>query len=147
VRRTDYATIAPRYDDCEARHDNPPDAHLRARLEATTGAFALLDVACGTGNYLVAQRRAFASERVAWHGVDASAEMLAVATGKLEGVSLLQGRAEALPFGDATFDYVSCNFALHHFDDKHAALDEMRRVLKADGVLRIANLAAEHSAG
>jgi SAM-dependent methyltransferase len=36
--------------------------------------------------------------------------------------------ADALPFGDATFDAVSCWELLHHVDDPVAALREMWRV-------------------
>lgn len=147
MKRTDYGPIAAIYDRHQARHDNPPDAHLGARIESTDRPVRALDVACGTGNYVAAQRRAFGPTRVAWHGVDASPEMLDVARGKLPDVELREGRAEALPFDDESFDYVSCNFAFHHFEDKHAALDEMRRVLRPGGGLRIANLGVEHMPG
>ena len=36
--------------------------------------------------------------------------------------------AEALPFGDGSFDVVVCRLAAHHFDDPTAAVREMARV-------------------
>lgn len=85
--------------------------------------------------------------RIAWHGVDASPDMLARAEAKLTGVDLRQGHADALPFTDGSVSYLSCNFALHHFEDKQAALAEMRRVLAADGALRIVNVAPDRMPG
>jgi ubiquinone/menaquinone biosynthesis C-methylase UbiE len=147
MKRTDYSKIASVYDQHEARLRNPPDEHLAERLRQSTGPFSLLDVACGTGNYLAAQHAAYPDVRIAWHGIDASPDMLQVARGKLDGVEWREGRAEALPYADGAFDYLSCNFAFHHFENKHAALDEMQRVLKPNGGLRIANVAMEYMAG
>lgn len=141
--RTDYARIAKVYDELDLRHRIPRDEHLGERLVGGEGAFAVLDVACGTGNYLRVQRGFFPDERITWRGVDASPHMLEVARPKLPGVALEVARAESLPFADASFDYVSVNFAFHHFEDKHAALDEMTRVLAAGGGLRMSNLAIE----
>lgn len=41
--------------------------------------------------------------------------------------------AQALPFGDRTFDRVMANHMLYHVPDKVAALREMRRVVRAGG--------------
>jgi SAM-dependent methyltransferase len=38
------------------------------------------------------------------------------------------GRAEELPFADASFDVVACRVAAHHFEDPAAAVKEMARV-------------------
>jgi len=45
------------------------------------------------------------------------------------------GRAESMPFGDATFDTVVLTYTLCSVDDPDLALREMRRVLKPDGEL------------
>lgn len=39
-------------------------------------------------------------------------------------------RAEDIPFADASFDVVTCRIAPHHFEDVHAAVEEMARVAK-----------------
>ena len=51
------------------------------------------------------------------------------------GISLVQGRAEALPFADACFDAVVFTFLLRYVDDPPAVISEMARVLKPGGTL------------
>jgi demethylmenaquinone methyltransferase / 2-methoxy-6-polyprenyl-1,4-benzoquinol methylase len=93
----------------------------------------LLDVAVGTG--LVAREavRIVGSSGLVV-GVDPSAGMMAAAT-DLAGVPLVRGRAEALPFADASFDFVSLGFALRHVDDVATTFREFRRVLRPGGRL------------
>ena len=55
-------------------------------------------------------------------------------------VELLRVSAEGLPMDDATIDTVVCTYTLCTVADPHAALREMRRVLKPGGTL----LFAEH---
>lgn len=154
MRRTDYSAIATVFDDNQARLRIPPDALLGELLDAPREgdrgrlagprldrAFEVLDVGCGTGNYLAVQAQAFAGRGVAFSGVDPSDAMLAKARAKLTGVALSIGRAEALPYEAERFDYVTSSFAFHHFEDKGRALDELVRVLRRGGGLRIANLA------
>jgi ubiquinone/menaquinone biosynthesis C-methylase UbiE len=98
----------------------------------------VLDVACGTG--IVARQAATdvgAAGRVV--GLDLNPLMLEVAraTAAREGLSIefCDGRAEALPFPDAGFDVVFCQFALMFVTDRPAALREMFRVLASGGRL------------
>jgi ubiquinone/menaquinone biosynthesis C-methylase UbiE len=97
----------------------------------------VLDVACGTG---VLSREA--AVRVGSGGVvtglDRNEGMLAVARRKAPGINWRLGRAEALPFGDESFDVVASQFGLMIFEDRAAALWEMWRVLRRDGVLAVA---------
>lgn len=139
MKRTDYAAIAPRYDENPIRHRIPRDANVDALLgEVTTRPLQALDVACGTGNYLAVQRAAF-GDAVEWRGVDASEAMLARAVEKNPEMDLRVGRAEAIPHDDGAFDYVTTSFAFHHFEDKGRALDELCRVTKPKGRVRILN--------
>src|SRR3984893_15439184 len=48
-------------------------------------------------------------------------------------VSWQKADAQALPFSDATFDAVVCQFGVMFFPDKQKAYQEARRVLKAGG--------------
>jgi SAM-dependent methyltransferase len=88
----------------------------------------VLDVACGTGALArTVAARVGASGHVI--GLDANPEMLAVARRLEPLIEWLDGRAEALPFADASVDAVVCQFGLMFFDDRVAALREMARVL------------------
>jgi ubiquinone/menaquinone biosynthesis C-methylase UbiE len=73
-------------------------------------------------------------------GVDSSATMLAQAvrdTAADSPVGYVRGDAIDLPFGDATFDAVSCYGALYLMDDPIAALREMVRVLRPGGRIAV----------
>ncbi|WP_299939192.1 methyltransferase domain-containing protein [uncultured Nitratireductor sp.] len=101
------------------------------------GGDRVLDVACGTGALtLAAASRTGPSGAVV--GLDANPEMLAVARSKKTAIVWVEGRAEALPFSDADFDAVVSQFGLMFFDDRVAALREMRRVLRPGGRMAVA---------
>lgn len=93
----------------------------------------VLDVACGTG--VVARRAAERGADVI--GLDVNADMLSVAR-RYAGIEWREGRAEALPFEDDSFDVVTSQFGLMFFDDRVTALREMRRVLRSNGRLVVA---------
>jgi demethylmenaquinone methyltransferase / 2-methoxy-6-polyprenyl-1,4-benzoquinol methylase len=48
-------------------------------------------------------------------------------------VTLLEGKGEALPCADASFDFVCMGYALRHVEDLRKLFGEFRRVLKPDG--------------
>jgi len=113
------------------------DENVLARIcEAgqLTASSRVLDVACGPGIVVEALARA-AGEVV---GCDITPEMLDKARNRcaaagLTNVGFVPGRAEALPFEDASFDAVVSRSAVHHFPDPAAALREMARVVKPGG--------------
>ena len=97
----------------------------------------VLDVACGTGVFArAAANRVGPSGSVV--GVDVNDGMLAVARRIAPAIEWRTGRAEALPFEDASFDAVGCQFGLMFFEDRVAALREMVRVLHPGGRLAVA---------
>jgi SAM-dependent methyltransferase len=92
-----------------------------------------LDLGCGTGLSIEALLKK--APDVMWSGVDCSRDMLALARRKpaLRKVVLVEARAEALPFPDASFDVVVANFSWHWFGQ--AVGQEVRRVLRPAGWL------------
>jgi ubiquinone/menaquinone biosynthesis C-methylase UbiE len=108
----------------------------------------VLDVATGAGHAALAfaplVREVIAS--------DITPQMLAQAkqlAGE-RGITNLQTEiadAERLPFDDATFDAVTCRIAPHHFQDVQRFVNECARVLKAGGLLGIADNIAPEDAG
>ena len=92
---------------------------------------AALDVAVGTG--LVARGAAeIVGSGGSVVGVDPSRGMLAEARG-IDGVSLVRGVGEALPFADESFDFLSMGYAIRHVEDLRATFAEFRRVLRPGG--------------
>jgi SAM-dependent methyltransferase len=97
----------------------------------------VLDVACGTGVLArVAARRVGATGAVV--GADINESMLAVARRSNPGITWKNCPAEALAFGDRSFDAVTCQFGLMFFTDRPKAVREMARVLRPGGRLAIA---------
>ena len=62
-----------------------------------------------------------------------------------EGMVLLEGRAEALPFPDNHFDFLSMGYALRHISDLSVAFAEFERVLKPGGRLCILEMTRPQS--
>jgi len=99
----------------------------------------VLDVCCGTGAVL----SAFADRhpRGTHIGCDFSRGMLLAARRKYSagGVAFIQGNAAGLPFADSRFHVVSCSHALYELKgpDRVEALHEMKRVVRADGIVLI----------
>ena len=90
-----------------------------------------LDVATGAGHVAIALAR-WISRVTAY---DLTEEMLqetmrnAEARG-LSNITARRGKAENLPFADASFDIVAVRQAPHHFADVRSAVQEMARVAK-----------------
>ncbi len=92
----------------------------------------IVDIGVGTG--LVAREAVtLVGDPALVVGVDPSAGMMACAN--LPGVQLIEGRAEAIPFPDASFDFLSMGYALRHLSDLAAVFNEFHRVLKPGGRL------------
>jgi ubiquinone/menaquinone biosynthesis C-methylase UbiE len=94
-------------------------------------------VACGTG-IVTRHLRNLLPASCEMVATDLSEPMLAYARGKFDRDAAIEWRAAdavALPFGDASFDAVVCQFGLMFVPDKPAALREAHRVLKPGGQL------------
>jgi demethylmenaquinone methyltransferase/2-methoxy-6-polyprenyl-1,4-benzoquinol methylase len=101
----------------------------------------VLDVACGTGDMAVELLRQGCSVT----GVDLSNEMMAIAKRKAPQAEYRLADVERLPFGDASFDAVTCAFGVRNFVHLEQGLHEMLRVLKPGGRMVILELATPDS--
>ena len=131
---SNYDGVKEYYDLHEATFIGNP---LFSRLEEDFGATTLtLDVATGTGRLPLALLKIPFYEGTVI-GVDYSRKMLREAVRKCadypERVAFLHHPAVPLPFANASFDAVTCLEALEFLPDRHAALQEMVRVLRPGG--------------
>ncbi|MEK7321181.1 MAG: class I SAM-dependent methyltransferase [Pseudomonadota bacterium] len=113
----------------------PYAADLAARAAALAPTH-VLEVAAGTG----ALTRRLASalpDGTSIVATDLNRPMLdrAAAIGTSRPLTWRQADAMQLPFPDASFDLVICQFGAMFFPEKHKAFAEARRVLKPGGVL------------
>ena len=117
--------------------------------EAPDGA-SIVDLGSGTGEVLV--RLAKLAPSLDLTGVDVDPEMVARAQSKASGAiraggplpTFLVADAGALPFPDASVDFVVSSYAVHHLPDRHAARAEILRVLKPGGRAIIWDVVAPH---
>jgi demethylmenaquinone methyltransferase/2-methoxy-6-polyprenyl-1,4-benzoquinol methylase len=119
------------------------DALRKAGLEK---GMKLLDVASGTGLMIKAALE-IGVDPAQVTGVDPSRGMLAQnREHNPKTVTLLEGKGEALPCADASFDFVSMGYALRHVEDLRKLFAEFRRVLKPDGKILILEITRPRSA-
>jgi SAM-dependent methyltransferase len=97
------------------------------------GGTRTLDVATGPG-YVAALASDRGAEVV---GVDVAPAMVAAARELRPDLDFRLGDVERLPFGDASFDAVVCNFGLLHFGRPERAAEELARVLAPGGRLAL----------
>lgn len=113
-----------------------PYAQDMARRVVALEPQAVLEIAAGTGvvtRHLAAQLPA----QAAITATDLNQAMLdhAMHVGTQRPVAWQQADAMHLPFADASFDAVVCQFGAMFFPDKAAAFAEARRVLRTGGSL------------
>jgi len=114
----------------------PNEELLRLTAPASDG--RVLDVACGVGALLAA----YAPTVQRAVGVDLTMAMLDEAQargGRSQGVLLVRGAAEQLPFRDAAFSIVVTTWAVHHFADPRFVVREMARVCQPGGRVAISD--------
>lgn len=110
----------------------------RVAQAATIGAgHRVLDVACGTG-VLARTAADLVKPGGSVVGLDLNAGMLIVAERTAPDIEWRQGRAEALPFDDESFDSVVSQFGLMFFEDPPKAIREMMRVVKRSATVAVA---------
>jgi ubiquinone/menaquinone biosynthesis C-methylase UbiE len=143
--RVDYDKIAHLYDSQPYRARSvDPELLAFLRERASREPMSLLDIACGTGNQLIANRAAAPDARLV--GVDQSLGMLYQARAKAPGTAWVQANAAALSLHSASFDFIGCQFAFHHFRDKAGMLGEAFRLLRSRGRFVLRNMCPEECA-
>lgn len=103
----------------------------------------VLDLGCGAG-HVSFQVAPVAASVLAY---DLSAGMLDIVANTaaekgLVNIETREGRAEQLPFADASFDVVLSRFSAHHWGDAGQGLREAARVLKPGGCFAIVDVVA-----
>ena len=106
----------------------------RCMIDHVAGAAGpVLDVASGTAGVAIALAERTGARVV---GFDLTLPMLlegarrVAASGLGDRVELVEGRAESLPFPDASFDGLTFTYLLRYVDDPAATLAELARVLR-----------------
>jgi demethylmenaquinone methyltransferase/2-methoxy-6-polyprenyl-1,4-benzoquinol methylase len=132
-----FDRIAPSYDRVNRVMTFGLDLSWRRRLVDALGlpvGARVLDLACGTGDLLtILARRGMRPV-----GLDLSIGMLSEVG---RAVPLVQGVGEHLPFAQASFDAVTCGFAVRNFADLAQVLSEVARVLRPGGGFGILEVA------
>ncbi len=107
----------------------------------------LLDVATGTGDFAL---EALALNPKKINGIDISEGMLSVGKEKIKRlgkdnvITLELGDSENLRFEDDTFDAVIVAFGVTNFENLTKGIEEIRRVLKPNGVLLVLEFSQPH---
>jgi ubiquinone/menaquinone biosynthesis C-methylase UbiE len=142
--RVNYDEIADLYD-AQPYRARAADPELLAFAEQRASAGpAVLDIGCGTGNQLIANRVALPQ---AWYaGLDRSFGMLRQARLKAPEIAWLRADGAALPFAVRSFDFVCCQFAFHHIEDKAGMLRAVLQVLRPGGRFVLRNMCPQESA-
>jgi ubiquinone/menaquinone biosynthesis C-methylase UbiE len=124
----DYDKMASEY----ARHRQVHPEVLKNLLSTSGvgGASRVLEVGCGTGNYIAALE---AQAHCSCWGLDPSEQMLSRAKERSRKIHFQPGRAERLDFPEDFFDLVFSVDVIHYVGDRPAYFREAYRVLKADG--------------
>lgn len=143
--RVDYDKIAHLYDSQPYRSKSL-DPQFVAFVEgyASRAPVRALDIACGTGNQLIANRAAVPDAQMV--GLDQSLGMLRQAQTKAPSILWARADAAALPFATGSFDFIGCQFAFHHFRDKPGMLVETWRLLRPGGRFVLRNMCPEECA-
>jgi demethylmenaquinone methyltransferase / 2-methoxy-6-polyprenyl-1,4-benzoquinol methylase len=143
IAPTLFAPLGPTYDRYASLLSLGQDPRWRrflvSRLEVGPDA-RVLDVATGTGAVALELVRRYGCSVV---GIDRSPEMLAVARRRVAAnelgakIELLEGRAETLPFADASFDGLTVTYLLRYVDDPAATIRELARVVRPGGTVAV----------
>ena len=127
-----FRVAADAYD----RHIGRYGPALAARLISAAGlrpGQSALDVGCGPGALTAALAERLGADSVA--AVDPSEPFARACAERVPGAQVEVGAAEALPFGDGTFDAALSQLVVNFMADAQAGVGEMRRVTRPGGTV------------
>ena len=125
-----YDKIATEY--AQYRKVHPEVLKSLFLISGIRTAFKVLEVGCGTGNYIVAVESLIGCS--CW-GIDPSEQMLSKARKRAEKIIFQLGKAEKLDFPQDFFDLVFSVDVIHHMGSIRDYFQEVYRVLKTGGKL------------
>jgi ubiquinone/menaquinone biosynthesis C-methylase UbiE len=128
VETYDWVDVADHWRGLEAIFHRNRRWAVRRLLKRWHARTPMLDAGCGTGLNL-------ASMPAGAVGLDINPRNLAVVRGRLSDHPVVEGDIERMPFEDGSFSTVLCAEVLEHIPHPQAALSEIRRVLRPNGVL------------
>jgi ubiquinone/menaquinone biosynthesis C-methylase UbiE len=115
--------------------------HARSVVQNVPADGRILEVAPGPG-YLAVEMARLGDYRIV--GLDISHSFVRMAGDHARAlgfdIDFRQGNAAAMPFADASFDFIVCRAAFKNFSEPVKALNEMHRVLKPGGQALIIDL-------
>src|SRR5207245_1005319 len=92
----------------------------------------LLDVGCGSGDYLVRMRA------LGWDVAGLEPDHAAASQARRRDLAVEVGTAETADFPAESFDAITLSHVIEHLHDPHVALERCARWLKPHGVLWLA---------
>ena len=132
--------------DSDYRRRIQPPEQLIERSGMKKG-MQVLDLGCGSGAFTNFVARAV-GEKGKVYAFDIQPDMLKQLENKLsrpenkniKNIKLIEGNAYELPFEDNSLDVVNMVTVLQEIPDRNRALQEVKRVLKPEGVLAVTEL-------
>lgn len=139
-QRVNYNTIAHLYD--EPFRDHDVDSNLVLYLSEHSYLnpvnLYILDMGCGTGKQLLANRKHFPTTSMI--GLDIFEGMLRQARKRNENIAWVQGDSATPPFQAASFHYITNQFSYHHIQHKERMFPEIYRLLRPGGRFVMTNI-------
>jgi len=136
-KTTPFEENAERYDLWFEKHRHAFRAELETIRSLLPAAGRGVEVGVGTGR--------FAAPLGISHGVEPAAAMARRAAER--GIKVVRGRAEALPYRSAAFDFALLVTTICFVDDAEGTLREIRRILKPAGAVLVGFVDRESAIG
>jgi len=127
MKRNNFDTLSKDYD--SARRGYPLILFQYLKKIISDKNYQILDIGCGTG-ISTRQLKRYGFKAV---GSDKGVEMIRIAKKRNDGISYIVAPANNLPFQNGQFDIITAFTAFHWFDD-FKSVNEMKRVLKNEGI-------------